>query len=70
MVHDANNLTKIKGLNRWIEEKLNHLELYTFLQISNLTEVDVETITEILEIAPHRIDDEKWILQAKDLVKN
>jgi predicted flap endonuclease-1-like 5' DNA nuclease len=70
MVHDANNLTKIKGINRWIEEKLNHLELYTFVQISKLTKVDVETITEILEIAPHRIDDEKWILQAKDLVKN
>lgn len=67
--HEANNLTKIKGISRWIEEKLNHLELYTFIQISNLTKVDVETITEILEIDADRISKEKWIEQASAFVK-
>jgi len=68
--HQANNLTKINGINRWIEEKLNLLELYTFVQLSNLTDADVKIISEILEIAPDRIPNEKWITQAKSFVKN
>jgi predicted flap endonuclease-1-like 5' DNA nuclease len=67
--HEANNLTKIKGVSRWIEEKLNTLELYTFMQISKLTQVDVKTIAEILEIDADRINKEKWIEQASAFVK-
>jgi predicted flap endonuclease-1-like 5' DNA nuclease len=65
--HYANNLTLIKGISPWVEEKLNKLEIYTFAQISRLTTEDVNIITEILEIAPKRIERDKWIEQAKDL---
>lgn len=63
----ANNLTLIKGVSPWVEEKLNKLEIYTFAQISKLTSEDVKTITEILGIAPKRIERDNWIGQAKKL---
>jgi len=67
--HHANNLTLIKGISLWIEEKLNMLDIYTFSQISKLTPTDVETLTEILEISPGRIDRDQWISQARELAK-
>jgi len=67
--HQANNLTLIKGIGLWIEERLNMLDIYTFEQISKLTPADVETITEILEISPGRIDRDNWVIQAHELVK-
>jgi predicted flap endonuclease-1-like 5' DNA nuclease len=65
--HEANNLTLIKGIGLWIEERLNLLDIYTFEQLSKLTPADVETITEILEISPGRIDRENWVTQARIL---
>ena len=65
--HQANNLTLIKGIGLWIEERLNMLDIYTFEQISKLTPADVETITEILEISPGRIDRDNWVSQAHGL---
>jgi predicted flap endonuclease-1-like 5' DNA nuclease len=67
--HQANNLTLIKGIGLWIEERLNMLDIYTFKQISKLTPADVETITEILEISPGRIDRDNWVSQAQGLAK-
>jgi predicted flap endonuclease-1-like 5' DNA nuclease len=67
--HQANNLTLIKGIGLWIEERLNMLDIYTFEQISKLTPSDVETITEILEIPSGRIDQDDWIGQARKLTK-
>ena len=67
--HQANNLTLIKGIGLWIEERLNLLDIYTFEQISRLTSADVETITEILEISPGRIDRDNWVTQARSLAK-
>jgi predicted flap endonuclease-1-like 5' DNA nuclease len=67
--HQANNLTLIKGIGLWIEERLNILDIYTFEQISKLTPTDVEIITEILEIPSGRIDKDDWVGQARKLVK-
>jgi predicted flap endonuclease-1-like 5' DNA nuclease len=67
--HQANNLTLINGIGLWIEERLNMLDIYTFEQISKLTPEDVETITEVLEIPPGRIEQDNWIDQARALAK-
>ena len=67
--HHANNLTLIKGIGLWIEERLNMLDIYTFEQISKLTAEDEETITEILEISPGRIVRDNWVGQASGLAK-
>jgi predicted flap endonuclease-1-like 5' DNA nuclease len=68
-MHEANNLTLIKGIGLWIEERLNLLDIFTFDQISKLTPEDVETITEILGISPGRIDRDNWVDQARGLAK-
>ncbi len=68
--HEANNLTLIDGLGLWVEERLNTLGIYTFSQISKLTHADIETITEVLEIIPGRIEQDHWVDQARKLVKN
>lgn len=62
--HHANNLTQIKGISSWIEDKLNRLEIYTFKQISNLTPEDIEIISDILAISPNRINQDNWVEQA------
>jgi predicted flap endonuclease-1-like 5' DNA nuclease len=68
--HEANNLTLIDGLGLWVEERLNLLGIYTFDQISKLTHEDIETITEVLEIIPGRIERDNWVGQARELAKN
>jgi predicted flap endonuclease-1-like 5' DNA nuclease len=67
--HEANNLTMIDGLGLWVEERLNLLGIYTFSQISKLTHTDIETITEVLEIIPGRIEQDDWVGQARVLAK-
>jgi predicted flap endonuclease-1-like 5' DNA nuclease len=67
--HEANNLTLIDGLGLWVEERLNLLGIYTFDQISKLTHKDIETITEVLEIIPGRIEQDNWVGQARELAK-
>jgi predicted flap endonuclease-1-like 5' DNA nuclease len=67
--HEANNLTLIDGLGLWVEERLNMLGIYTFNQISKLTHTDIETITEVLEIIPGRIEQDNWVGQAQELAK-
>lgn len=67
--YEAHNLTRIKGIGLWMEERLNLLDIYTYEQITKLTKEDVAIIAEILEISPDRIDRDHWISQAHDLVK-
>jgi predicted flap endonuclease-1-like 5' DNA nuclease len=67
--HEANNLALIDGLGLWVEERLNLLGIYTFDQISKLTHEDIETITEVLEIIPGRIEKDNWVGQARELAK-
>ena len=67
--HEANDLTLIDGLGLWVEERLNMLDIYTFDQIGKLTHTDIETITEVLEIIPGRIEHDNWVGQARELAK-
>jgi predicted flap endonuclease-1-like 5' DNA nuclease len=67
--HEADNLTLIDGLGIWVEERLNTLDIYTFSQISKLTHTDIETITEVLELIPGRIEKDNWVGQASELAK-
>jgi len=68
--HEANNLTLINGIGLWVEERLNMLGIYTFNQISKLTDEDIATITDVLEIIPGYIGKDNWVGQAKVLSRN
>ena len=69
-VTEADDLTEINGIGRWINKKLNLLEIYTFKQISNFTGEDIELVTELIEYFPGRIERDEWVKQAKEIVKN
>ena len=64
----ADDLTKIKGVGQVLKGKLNQLGITTFKQIAEFTEADMERVNEVLDF-PGRIQRERWVEQAKDLVR-
>jgi predicted flap endonuclease-1-like 5' DNA nuclease len=59
----------ITGIGGWIQTKLNHLDIFTFRQISNFTSVDIITVSEAIEYFPGRIERDEWIIQAAEFVR-
>lgn len=66
---EADDLTVICGIGGWIMEKLNVLDIFTFRQISNFSDEDVESVTEAIEYFPGRIERDEWITQARELIR-
>jgi predicted flap endonuclease-1-like 5' DNA nuclease len=66
---NAQDLTRISGIGTFIQDKLNFLGIYTFEQISRFTEKDIETVTDIIEFFPGRIQRDHWVEQATELAK-
>lgn len=67
---DAQDLTAIHGIGKWIQEKLYALDIFTYQQIANFSEEDIHSVTEVIEFFPGRIERDEWIDQAKELVKS
>ena len=65
---EKDNLTEINGIGPYIEQKLNEIDIFTFKQISNLTEADIRTVTELIDFFPGRIERDDWVGQAKSLL--
>jgi predicted flap endonuclease-1-like 5' DNA nuclease len=65
----ADDLTRIKGIGPWIQEKLFALDIYTFDQIGRFTPKDVTNVTEVIEFFPGRIERDHWVDQAKKLAQ-
>ena len=63
------DLKKIKGIGPYLEEKLNSLGIYSYLQIASLTESEAKEIEKQLEHFNDRIYRDNWIAQAKQLHK-
>ncbi|MDM8162057.1 hypothetical protein QUH73_19725 [Labilibaculum sp. K2S] len=66
---EADDLTEISGIGGWINKKLNALDIYTFKQISNFNNEDVEIVTDAIEFFPGRIERDEWIQQARELIR-
>ena len=67
---DKDDLKKIKGIGPFIEQKLNALGIYTFLQISKMTPEIEEQVNVAIEYFRGRVHRDKWAQQAKDLHEN
>ncbi|HEA29624.1 MAG TPA: hypothetical protein ENH91_06475 [Leeuwenhoekiella sp.] len=61
------NLQRIVGIGPFTEQKLNDIGIYTYAQISNLKDQDIQIITELIRFFPDRIKNDKWTEQAKML---
>jgi len=64
------NLQLIKGIGKVSEKTLNDLGIYYFYQIANFTKEEVIWLNSTLGAFPGKIEREKWVDQAKELVKN
>lgn len=63
---DKDDIKRIKGIGKVFEGKLNSIGIYTFSQISKLSESSI-TAVEALTGFPGRVEREDWIGQAKTL---
>lgn len=63
----AEDLTKIKGIGRVLNDKLHNLGITSFRQIADFTEADITRVNEELDF-PGRIEREKWVEQAKAIL--
>lgn len=64
---DRDDLKAIKGIGPSIERKLNSQGIFTFKQISELTEETIPQVAEAIEFFPGRITRDRWIEQASRL---
>ena len=62
------NLTRIKGIGKKIEEKLNELGIFHFDQIAAWTAKEIAWIDQHLAF-PGRVEREEWVEQAKKLAQ-
>ena len=61
------DLTKIKGIGPVLRDKLHELGVTSFRQIADFTQADIERVNAVLAF-PGRIERERWIEQARDMV--
>jgi len=67
--NDKDDLCKIKGIGSVIEKKLNRIGIFTYQQLSNSSDSDIETITRLIQFFPGRIKSDDWKGQANKLLK-
>lgn len=63
--HD--DLTRIKDIGPFLQQKLNEADIYSYEQIAKWTEADVMTYTELIGYLPGIIQRDDWIGQAAAL---
>ncbi|MHA7057155.1 hypothetical protein ACWGOQ_0008055 [Aquimarina sp. M1] len=61
------NLKLISGVGPFIEKKLNSIGIFTFDQISRFTKEDIDTVTDLIQFFPGRIERDNWTAQAEKL---
>lgn len=66
----ADDLQKLKGVGPFLEQRLHQVGIYTYAQVSNLTEKDFELLDEVIENFPNATQREDWVAQASKLKNN
>ena len=66
---EKDDLKVIKGIGPFIEEKLNALGIYTFAQIAKMPSDLEDEVNVAIEFFPGRVKRDKWVKQAKELIK-
>jgi len=64
---DKDDLTKISGVGPYIEQKLNEIGIYSYDQISRFNWEDIQTVTEMIDFFPGRMERDNWVGQAESL---
>ena len=64
----GDDLTRIKGIGRKIQERLNALGIRTLAQLAALTPEEIARVDAAIEF-PGRVERERWVEQAKALLR-
>jgi predicted flap endonuclease-1-like 5' DNA nuclease len=64
---EKDDLTLIEGIGPFIEQKLNDIGIYTYEQISQFEDADIEEVTEKIQFFEGRIEKDDWVNQAQSL---
>lgn len=64
---EKDDLKLINGIGPGIQAKLNKAGIYSFRQISELTEESIAKVSAIIEFFPGRITRDRWVEQASKL---
>ena len=64
----ADDLKLINGIGPKMEEVLNSIGIYTFLQVSKMTKKEYDLLDEITGTFPGRAERDDWSGQAKNLI--
>ena len=67
---EADDLKEIIGVGPFLEKKLYAIGIYTFRQIANFTQDDIEQVNNVIEYFPGRIERENWVGQSAVLAQN
>lgn len=65
----ADDLKDIVGIGPFLEKKLHAIGIYTFRQIANFTQEDIDKVNDIIEFFPGRIARDNWVQQAAELAR-
>ena len=65
---ESDDLTKIDGIDQFVERKLNALEIISYEQISRMDAKNMEIINNAIEFPPGRIEKQGWVEKALDLM--
>lgn len=63
----ADDLTRIKGIGRVLQKKLEAMGITTFRQLAELSPPEVNRINEAIDF-PGRVQREQWVKQARSLM--
>ncbi|MGY0393516.1 NrfD/PsrC family molybdoenzyme membrane anchor subunit [Bizionia sp. KMM 8389] len=66
--HTADDLQKINGIGPKMEEVLNSIGIYTYLQVSKMTKKEYDLLDEITSSFPGRAERDDWSGQANQLI--
>ena len=66
-ITEKDDLKRISGIGPFLEKRLNRLGISTFLQIANLTNREVEDLSQKIGPFPNRIRNDEWRKQAEKL---
>jgi len=68
LIYNKDDLKRTKGIGPFIEEKLNALGIYTFLQISKMDSELEDQVNIAIEFFPGRVKRDEWVNQAKNFI--
>ena len=66
----ADDLKVINGIGPKMEEALNNLGIFTYVQVSKMTKKEYDLLDEITGSFPGRAERDDWSGQAKNLLNN